>query len=88
MHEGVGKYEALVDDQKTRRTRGSRSAQSAGQAGESRDRECAYLAEKFLLATWGAEGSALDRARLSAESRHRQGPNKECTEGEPVVLPS
>lgn len=87
VHEGVGKNEAFVDDHKTRRSRGSRSTQSAAEAGGSRDRECAYLAGKFLLETWGAEGSALDRARLSAERRHRQCPNEECAEGEPVVLP-
>ena len=87
VHEGKGKYEAFIDH-KTRRSRGARSTQLAAEAEGSRARECAYLADKSLLATWGVEGSALDRARQAAERRHRRGPQEECTEGQPVILPS
>ncbi|CBJ30932.1 expressed unknown protein [Ectocarpus siliculosus] len=35
-----------------------------------RNREAKYLADKYMEATWGAEGSALDQARLAAEASY------------------
>lgn len=69
-HEGVGSDEVFVDDQPTRRARGARSDIEAEEAAATiRDRESKYLADKFLVATWGEEGSAQDRARVAAEAR-------------------
>ena len=88
VHEGKGKYEASIGEHKTRRSRGARSSQLAAEAEGFRIRECAHVADEFLLATWGVEGPALDRARQATERRHRRGPQEECTEGDPVILPS
>lgn len=70
FHEGVGRDEVFVDDQPTRRARGARSdVEAEAAAATIRDRESKYLADKYLLSTWGEEGSALDRARVAAEAR-------------------
>lgn len=95
-HEGIGSDEVFVDDQPTRRARGPRSDVAAEEAAATvRDRESKYLADKYLLATWGEEGSALDRARADAEARYRSPPVVEGGEshddgeedGPAVVLP-
>ncbi|CAN0474987.1 unnamed protein product, partial [Ectocarpus sp. 12 AP-2014] len=57
-----------------------RPAEQASAA--ARDREAKYLADNFLEATWGAEGSALDQARLAAEASYRAQPADEEGEGE------
>lgn len=72
FHEGQGRDEVFVDDQPTKRRRGSRSNVATEQAASAaRDREARYLADKYLLATWGEEGSALDQARQAAEASYR-----------------
>lgn len=91
-HEGVGSDEVFVDDQPTKRARGSRSDVVAENAAATvRDRESKYLADKYLLATWGEEGSALDTARVAAEARFRTQPTEEGgggdDDGAAVIVP-
>lgn len=91
-HEGVGSDEVFTDDAPTRRARGSRSDVAAEAAAATvRDREAKYLADKYLVATWGEEGSAQDRARLAAEARYRAQPEEEAggsgDDGAAVILP-
>lgn len=91
--EGAGRDDVFVDDQPTKRRRGARSDVAAEQAATAaRDREAQYLAEKFLLETWGEEGSALDQARLAAEARFRgesgdDGEGGESGGGSAAILP-
>lgn len=91
FHEGVGSDEVFVDNQPTRRARGARSnVAEEAVAAAARDREAQYLADKFLLATWGEEGSALDQARLAAEAAYRGQPEADVEGGpaaEAAVLP-
>ena len=92
-HEGVASDGVFTVDAPTRRARGSRSDVAAEAAVATvRDREAQYLADKYLVATWGEEGSAQDRARLAAEARYRAQPEDEGgggeDDGEAVVLPS